>query len=231
MAEGQSTEDGCHKALNKFWFLVVSTGSIEPDEQRETNHRQIRSLLATCEDVTPYFNYEELGAPEGTYSVSIFAIYLDDVDLFRKYLSNGHPIDLLPNPYSGSSVMWAVFRRSHSVLSWLIRSGADVNHADSTGKTPLMIAATHDQSLENDILQLIEAGADVSAVDTEGRSALVYALWSDNQANAVYLIEKGADVKGARSYLLGELKDIRSDEHRDNVERQLAMLATITYAE
>ncbi len=102
-----------------------------------------------------------------------------------------------------------------------------MNHAGDGGETPLMIAATHDQSEIADLALLVKAGADVNAVDSEGRNALVYALWTNNKANAIYLMTQGADAEDARAYLLGDLKDVRSDEHRDSVERQIAILDSI----
>ena len=58
--------------------------------------------------------------------------------------------------------------------------GADVNHRNNSGHTPLMRAARYNSQL-NVVDMLLEAGADVSLADSEGYSALMFAaFYNDN---------------------------------------------------
>lgn len=69
-----------------------------------------------------------------------------------------------------------------------IEVGADVNHADDSGYTPLMLGS--DMSV---IKALVKAGADVNARNKDGDSPLHFALERGESQAAAYLIKKGAD--------------------------------------
>ncbi len=79
-------------------------------------------------------------------------------------------------------------RTPQSLLTLFLERGADVNHADNSGMTPLMLYPDKESAKE-----LIRAGADVNSVDREGNTALHYALRYGSPEDARYLIKKGAD--------------------------------------
>lgn len=61
--------------------------------------------------------------------------------------------------------------------------GADINHRDGTGQTPLHFAALAGQSNEK-ISMLLRFGADAQAVDDAGNDAIMLAIIHD-QPNAL----------------------------------------------
>ncbi|MDE7299185.1 MAG: ankyrin repeat domain-containing protein [Lachnospiraceae bacterium] len=70
-----------------------------------------------------------------------------------------------------------------------IEKGADVNHRDNFGNTPLLLDGDIDV-----VKALVKAGADVNARNSEGDTPLHRALETGSRQIAVYLIKKGADI-------------------------------------
>jgi len=111
-------------------------------------------------------------------------------------------------------------------IDW-VRLGADVNTADTDGKTPLMSAADGGNSVLT--ATLLDAGAKVDQKDVNGDTALIYAVrgWmqaplneyststggSDYYSTVSALLEHGADSTSARSLAarqphMGQLMDL-----------------------
>lgn len=86
---------------------------------------------------------------------------------------------------------------SHSLLTWLLDLGADVNTAGRYGQTPLM-AAISSKNLQV-VRTLLQAGADVNDPDLYGRTPLVKVLdlWHGEEVKDVVdmLLDHGAVVK------------------------------------
>lgn len=70
-----------------------------------------------------------------------------------------------------------------------VEKGADVNHRDNFGNTPLLLAEGTDI-----VKALVRAGADVNAKDGKGDTPLHHALQRMAGQEARYLIKKGADI-------------------------------------
>lgn len=78
-------------------------------------------------------------------------------------------------------------------LKELLANGADVNAVEENeGCTPLLVAATHDQTAIAKML--IKKGADVNKADPEGRTPLLMAAAAGNFEIARLLVNHGANV-------------------------------------
>jgi len=73
----------------------------------------------------------------------------------------------------------------------LIASGADIDHQDSLGITPLMRASEGHLAI---VKELINAGADINHQDSRGFSALMMASADRNLEIVKELLESGADI-------------------------------------
>ncbi|MCL2673365.1 MAG: ankyrin repeat domain-containing protein [Alphaproteobacteria bacterium] len=76
-----------------------------------------------------------------------------------------------------------------SVMSALIKMGADVNTRNRQGETPLMHAGTLEM-----MNILIQAKADVNAKDETGRTPLIFASYAGTPEMITALVKAGADV-------------------------------------
>jgi len=92
----------------------------------------------------------------------------------------------------------------------------DIEATDNTGRTPLM-AAARVGGLTALMTLLLKKGANINAVDEDGATALSLAITRGQLRNAMFLIEKGADVTVA-------LENPRVDEE-DMAEVKAALLA------
>ncbi len=74
------------------------------------------------------------------------------------------------------------------IMNALIKAGANVNHADNEGKTPLMLAQTAEETNV-----LLKAGANINQADKQGKTALMYAAERGDIETVKHLIKAGAD--------------------------------------
>lgn len=74
------------------------------------------------------------------------------------------------------------------LISLFLERGADVNHTDNHGMTPMMLHPHKDA-----VKLLLKAGADPSLADNRGNTALHHALKEYSEDTARLLIKKGAD--------------------------------------
>ncbi|MBQ7263866.1 MAG: ankyrin repeat domain-containing protein, partial [Synergistaceae bacterium] len=93
-------------------------------------------------------------------------------------------VDLDARDRAGQTLlMLAVLMRSDlDTISWLIRSGADVNAGDDDGETPLMHATCHGDDAPKVIAALLDAGADPTIRNAWGWTALDYAWNAEDRA-------------------------------------------------
>ena len=92
----------------------------------------------------------------------------------------------------GLTPLCAASQKSHkSVVKWLLEEGADVDHPDSAGNTPLLHTALHG---DTDVGQLLlNAGAQPNKINEEGRTPLHVAASRGHLEVVKMLLRWGAD--------------------------------------
>ena len=80
-------------------------------------------------------------------------------------------------PDGTTALHWTAYHDDAEMAGLLVRAGANVNAVSKLGRTPLLIAATIDGSVEV-VRLLIEKGADVNVRDKSGSTALALLLVS-----------------------------------------------------
>jgi ankyrin repeat protein len=104
-------------------------------------------------------------------SPAVFATFAGDTPTVEYLLGHGtSPNELDPDEIS--LLGWAVIDNRADVVRVLLAKGADVNHVDSYGMTPLLYAASIDFGETAVVEQLVAAGADLTAKNREGLTAL-----------------------------------------------------------
>lgn len=109
---------------------------------------------------------------------------------------------------------------STECVEFLISSGADVNLADSNGRTPLHLAAQREQI--GCVQLLLQAGALPNKTDPEGCNALHYLGLRDAKSALVVesLIQAGIDVKHRNKHGLTPLQALSQKYHSSGSERR-----------
>ena len=113
------------------------------------------------------------------------------LDIVKKLVERGANIDGVV-PHTGETPLRAAcFTRKNEIINYLIRKGVDVEIADNSGFTCLMIASRMGSS--NIVEYLVEvANAKVNKRDNRDSTALLCAAESHSLDTVIYLLKKGA---------------------------------------
>ena len=103
---------------------------------------------------------------------------------------------ILTNPNSAAvnhAFMNAIHAKHTYVFSFLLVAGADINHADEQGNTPLLLAihANYEHAIQ---ALCARPDLDVNKINYTGASALKMAIYHNQADLAGVLLEKGADL-------------------------------------
>lgn len=98
---------------------------------------------------------------------------------------------LLPCVSGAQTIAQAVLAGDTSQLNQLISSGANVNQADSTGTTPLMLAGSLGDTISLHLL--INAGATIDAVNNSGATAQIIGAQNCYTDIVAILLANGAN--------------------------------------
>lgn len=126
--------------------------------------------------------------PRGTTPLMIAAA-LGSLDAMKKIVDAGTDVNAV-NDFGATALMWCA--GDIDKVRYLLSKGAKVAVRSKMGRTPLLIAATYDGSVEIGRL-LITKGAVVDDKDKSGTSVLQLAATSNNLEFVRLLLEKGAD--------------------------------------
>lgn len=99
-----------------------------------------------------------------------------------------------PSPAAPTQEQFAQFAFNGDLPRILlaVERGADINAADESGRTPLMLAAFNGHSRV--VKFLLDQKAEVNSRDATGRTALMYAATIDQLETVTTLLEGGAEV-------------------------------------
>jgi ankyrin repeat protein len=154
-------------------------------------------MLATSAAVLAAGCSKEMTPSEGM----IRAACAGDAAAIERLVNSGIPVDVTDDQ-NNTALIWAVHCCKVNVVQKLIELGADVNHVNERGFTPLIYTATPlrgqnlrgTQAERNEIARLlIEHGADVNRVVEGGNTALHFAVDDKNLGLVQMLLVAGAD--------------------------------------
>jgi ankyrin repeat protein len=93
----------------------------------------------------------------------------------------------------GATMFFSAGKSPMEAVNYMIEHGANQNVEDSSGTTPLHIAAQRGNT--EVATYLIELGADVNKVNEHGWTPLKFSLWSEDTSMLELLLEKGATIE------------------------------------
>ena len=129
----------------------------------------------------------------------MYAAAYGSLDAMKALLSSGADVNA-KNAFDATALLWSA--NDLAKVRLLVSKGADVNARSKQGRTPLIVAASHDGGSEV-VKFLLEKGADISARDGAGSTALVAATEANDTATVRLLVQKGADVNVAGVFYEG----------------------------
>jgi len=111
------------------------------------------------------------------------AVIRGNLDCVLEALQQGHS---QVDSDGDTALFYAAKRGRIDIASVLIKAGADINHSNNVGQTPLMYAGTSDMTE-----YLLEHGADANHVSQANETALVKAAEDNNTESLQILLEHG----------------------------------------
>lgn len=100
--------------------------------------------------------------------------------------------ELLKATEANLKIIGAASLEDINLLIEALAEGADPNHADQTGATPLHHAARNGRTSAVELL--LDNGADVDSVDSTGRTPLIEAAAKGDMESVRHLLNRGADL-------------------------------------
>lgn len=145
---------------------------------------KVKELLLNKKLLTYYDN-------EG-YTALNRAVQLANPDIVRILLQSGADVNSTTKENLFTPLILAVKQHHLGITKQLLSHKADVNLADSAGRTPLIWCAINN---DYEILPwLIKYGADLNKTTHYGNTALEMACWKKSQVSALILIIRGAEI-------------------------------------
>ena len=115
----------------------------------------------------------------------------NNTDLMQRLFDEHHEVDTTDEA-ERTALFHAIEADSAKAVDWLIKRGANVNHQDKFGLTPIQTTIERNQT---DLLQtLLKSGANKSLILSNGDNLLQYALRRKHYQQAKIMIQQGVDV-------------------------------------
>ncbi len=190
--------------------LAARAGDLRTVQLMLTNRAEVN--VHDSVDVTPLLaatapsDKEEFQATDLTAQVRFNAVqrraaamqmHEQQLALARALVAHGAQVNVR-NRAGATPLIQAVRLRNDSLVDFLLRSGADPNAVDLTGKVaPLHLASG--RGLTNIIALLLNAKANVNLTDSRGETPLGYALHEGHRGVAALLKQHGANIGSSRA--------------------------------
>ncbi|MES1908751.1 MAG: hypothetical protein MHM6MM_001625 [Cercozoa sp. M6MM] len=122
-----------------------------------------------------------------------------DSSIVQKLLERDVNVNCEELSKNETPLIWAARAKDgNDVIRLLIEAGANVDHQNVKGVTPLIAAAMRGNTANIDTL--IEHGASIHAESHKGDTALSLCVWKNHAEAAQVLVERGANVKHVDSF-------------------------------
>ena len=120
----------------------------------------------------------------------MYAAAFGTVDAMRLLIDAGADVNA-KNAFDATALMWGA--ADVAKVRLLVDKGADVNAKSKQGRTPLIIAASHNGA-EPIVRFLVAKGADPKTTDAGENTALIAAAQANDVRSIEFLLDKGVDV-------------------------------------
>ncbi len=160
--------------------------------------------------------------------------YHDNASYYRELetllLSKGAKVDVSLNSLGWTPLCTTVTKAQDKPnsdhLRLLLQLGANVNHADINGRTPLMLAASMGRLASVEMLMKNYAASD--AIDNFGWSALMFAVYYNHVDVATFMLESGVNPNLISPQGLTALKIAQEHQRAKMVDLLLGYGAMVT---
>ena len=110
-------------------------------------------------------------------------------EMVEDLIEHGAMVDYMDILTEMTPLTHAAKMGSDKTIVTLVRHGADINHVDRLGDTPLHLA-----KFNSTRRIVIESGGDINAKNSQGDSPLMQAIRKDNEVAFDFFLEAGADL-------------------------------------
>eukprot|EP01105_Mastigella_eilhardi_P005139 TRINITY_DN16921_c0_g1_i1.p1 TRINITY_DN16921_c0_g1~~TRINITY_DN16921_c0_g1_i1.p1 ORF type:complete len:605 (-),score=144.78 TRINITY_DN16921_c0_g1_i1:46-1860(-) len=120
------------------------------------------------------------------------ASFFGHLEIVQYLLNLGADVDCLTSETHQTPLQWAASAGFASVVHFLLKQGADLNHADTRGYNAAHLAVQHDQEIC--VHYLLQKGLSVDCIDNEGHTPLHWAVYRGYEGLVMYLLKCQADI-------------------------------------
>ena len=183
---------------------------------RADDSKAVAELLAQGADVN---TRDDHGATPLMYAAAV-----GSASMMRQLLGAGAEANA-KNDFDATALMWCT--NQFEKVKLLTDRGADVNARSKRGRTPLLIAASHDGNVAVIRLLLSKGANPANASDKVNNTPLAASAYANDGASVKLWLEKGADVNARNAAGLTPLMFAASNGNVDMVKALLARGADV----
>ena len=153
----------------------------------------------------------------------MYAAAVGSTGMMQQLIAAGADINA-KNSFNATALMWC--SNQFDKVKLLTNQGADVNARSKRGRTPILIAASHDANAAV-VRLLLSKGADPKVIDKANNTPLLASAYANDTESIRLFLEKGADVKAQNAAGLNALMFAASHGNAEIVKTLLARGADV----